>query len=407
MKLIWSVFRRRGLLGKVEDRHKKLLVLEAIVDLVSKAADLHQNLNAIVHKVVETLEVEAGEIYLWDRESEQLVYIAHDGLSDRFVQDSKSMRIGLGDDIPGRVVQLGEPIFSKDISKDPRLTRVVVREEGYRAFISVPLLSRHQVVGTLNLISHAAREFSPENIQLLMAVGSLLGAAIEISRLLKKAEESYYKEVAPIEEPERSGKELKDAYTGMARALVGALEARDPYTRYHSERVMQYALDIAVEMGYSQQDREVLEVATVLHDIGKIGVESNILNKAEPLTYSEWTRVRLHPIKGVQILYPIKFLEKALPIIEQLHERYDGKGYPHHNQGEQIPLGARILSVADAYDAMTSDRPYRPAISDEETVKELKRNAGTQFDPTVVKAFLTVLERHSGRAFHSFVASAE
>lgn len=245
----------------------------------------------------------------------------------------------------------------------------------------------------MNLISHAARGFSLEKIQFLMAVGAQLGAGIEMSYLLK-VEEFYYKQVTSIEELERPGKELKDAYKRMTKTLVAAIEARDPYTRHHSERVTQYALDIAVELGCSKEDREVLEVAAVLHDIGKIGVENSILHKAERLTPSEWTRLRLHLIKGVQLPRPLEFLEKTLPIIGQFHERYNGKGYPHHYQGEQIPLGARILIVADAYDAMTSNRPYRPAMSNEEAIEELKKNAGTQFDPRVVESFVKVLERH-------------
>lgn len=183
--------RARELISKVE-------ALETIANLISKTADLYQKFNAILRKVLETVVVEAGEIYLWDEGKEELVYTTYHGLSDGFVQDSKSRRIGLGDDIPGRVVQLAEPIFSKDISKDPRFTRVVASEEGYRSFISVPLLFRHRVLGTLNLISRGEREFSPEVIRFLMLVGRELGVAIEMYHL-SELEESRHKLVAPTE----------------------------------------------------------------------------------------------------------------------------------------------------------------------------------------------------------------
>ncbi len=197
---IYLLEKRSGeLLRKVEDREKTLLALEAIGTLISRTTELHQNLNAILRQALETLEIEAGEIYLWDKEREELVYTTYHGLSDSFVQDSKSTRIGLGDGIPGRVVQLGEPIFSKDISKDPRFTRVVAREEGYRSFVSVPLLSRYQVLGTLNLISRAEREFGPEAMRFLMLVGRQLGVAIKISHFLE-LEESRDKQVVPTEE---------------------------------------------------------------------------------------------------------------------------------------------------------------------------------------------------------------
>lgn len=183
---------------KARELVSKVEALETIANLISKTADLYQNFNAILRKVLEALEIEAGEIYLWDEGKEELVYTTYHGLSDSFVQDSKSRRIGLGDDIPGRVVQLAEPIFSKDISKDSRFTRVIASEEGYRSFISVPLLFRHRVLGTLNLISRAEREFSPEVIRFLMLVGRQLGVAIEMCHLLEW-EESRHKLVAPTE----------------------------------------------------------------------------------------------------------------------------------------------------------------------------------------------------------------
>lgn len=187
-------------------------------------------------------------------------------------------------------------------------------------------------------------------------------------------------------------RQLERAYLEMAKTLALTLEARDPYTRGHSERVAQFARQIAFQMNLSQEEREAIDIAAGFHDIGKLAISNEILLKPDVLTPSERAEIQRHLTKAVEMLRFLDFLKDVLPNIEYHHERYDGKGYPSGLKGGQIPLGARILAVADAYDALTSERPYRPALSNGRAMETLKQGAGTQWDPIVVEAFLSALQ---------------
>jgi len=175
------------------------------------------------------------------------------------------------------------------------------------------------------------------------------------------------------------------------QALAAAVEARDPYTRGHCERVTQYALIIAEALAFSNEDLEVVKRAAILHDIGKVAVPDSILRKNGRFDEDDWIEVRKHPQVGQTMLAHLKFLGPSLPLIRHHHERYDGSGYPDGLAADEIPLGARILAVADAFDAMTSDRPYREAFALPDVVGELERCAGSQFDLEIVEVFLEAL----------------
>jgi HD-GYP domain-containing protein (c-di-GMP phosphodiesterase class II) len=169
------------------------------------------------------------------------------------------------------------------------------------------------------------------------------------------------------------------------------VEAKDPYTHGHSLRVQAWATAVGRELGLSEDQIQTLANAAELHDIGKLAVPDRILRAERSLTEDEWALVRQHPWRGVQMIQHIGFLKPALQIILYHHEGMDGRGYPEGRSGETIPLGSRILAVVDSYDAMTSLRPYRPALSHEEASAELRRCAGTQFDAVCVETFLGLL----------------
>ncbi|MFZ3136291.1 MAG: HD domain-containing phosphohydrolase [Thermodesulfovibrionales bacterium] len=211
-----------------------------------------------------------------------------------------------------------------------------------------------------------------------------------------------------------SYKELEGLYSGIIHSFVNAIDAKSPWTKGHSERVTKYAVAIAQEIGLNEKDVETLRIAALLHDIGKIGTYDVILDKPDTLSPEEFELIKKHPVESVEILRPIsqpqKFLpiprthhkreeilkpssqlQHTLPIIRAHHERIDGKGYPDGLKGDEIPLLARIMSVADSYDSMTSDRPYRPSPGKEYAISELRRCSDIQFDPQVVEAFLSVL----------------
>jgi len=189
--------------------------------------------------------------------------------------------------------------------------------------------------------------------------------------------------------------DMQAQHLSTVQALAAAVEARDSYTEKHSERMADYAVATARELGLSMSKGEVIRYAAILHDIGKIGINDQILGKQDGLTPKEWAKIKKHPNIGKDILSRITPLSKASQLVYYHHERYDGKGYPDKLKGEDIPIGARIIAVVDVYDAMTSKRPYRPASSAKEAIEQIKKKVGTQFDSKVVEAFLKVLGRHA------------
>ncbi|MHB8842653.1 MAG: HD domain-containing phosphohydrolase, partial [Candidatus Aquicultor sp.] len=235
-------------------------------------------------------------------------------------------------------------------------------------FISIPFVIKDVVFGLLNLANKVdGSSFTDDDISLALTLVNKTALRIENNVLY----EIVYNNLV-----------------NSLKALVISIEARDPYTRFHSERVTAYALQIADVLNLSDEEKDAIKFGGYLHDIGKIGVRDGILLKPGPLNEAEEADIRLHPVIGDNILKPLKFFPKEREIIRYHHERYDGTGYPEGLAGEQIPLLARVLAMADSYDAMTSSRPYRKAMTHEQAVAEIKRFAHFQFDQKIVTAFL-------------------
>ena len=243
-----------------------------------------------------------------------------------------------------------------------------------------------------------------------MAAEVALSQALSYARDLKSAYESARareKELGQANERLRNGYQqslqyavdLKRTYGRLQRAifqsllgLANALEAKDPYTRGHSARVAQLARQLALRMDLPSSMAETIAQAALLHDLGKIGVPESILRKSGPLTDDEWEIMRRHPVTGAQIVAPLEFFDDGAIIVRHHHERLDGSGYPDGLTGDGIPLGARIVAVADVYDALTSSRPYRPRWSHEDALEHLHRESGRTLDPRVVALLGEVLE---------------
>lgn len=183
----------------------------------------------------------------------------------------------------------------------------------------------------------------------------------------------------------------------FARVLATTLEEKDPYTSGHSERVCYYSDFISKRLEMGEKDRCELQIASYLHDIGKVGISSRYINKRGSLTPADWAIIKQHARKSIELLAPLKLSSNILSSIEHHHEHYDGRGYPDGLSGEAIPLGARIIAISDSYDSMTSDRPYRRPIPSEEARAELVKCAGRQFDPYLVSVFIDVLKETEGR----------
>jgi HD-GYP domain-containing protein (c-di-GMP phosphodiesterase class II) len=237
--------------------------------------------------------------------------------------------------------------------------------------IGVPLQIKAQIIGAMiveNRVDGAF--FSKDDLSLLTTLSNHAVVAIENAWLYKSVKNNYFSTI---------------------QSLVNALEASDKFTKGHSERVRFLSLELGRHIGLDFKELEILEQASILHDIGKIGIESFILQKQGKLTGNEYNMIRTHPLIGEEILAPIENLSEVRKTIIQHHERYDGKGYPYGLRGEELSLKSRILSVVDTFDAMMSDRPYRKAISLQKIKQEVINHSGTQFDPYVVESFIEML----------------
>ncbi len=246
-----------------------------------------------------------------------------------------------------------------------------------RAAIGVPLVGHGRVTGAIvALRTDAKRGFHPAHVKTMTILAGNVATVMENTRKTRMVIES------------RTG--LVEANTATIGALVSALDAREHETQVHSIRVTEFALRLAREIDFPDKQMVNLKFGSMLHDIGKIGISDGILLKPGPLTEAEWAEMRLHPTIGHRILSDIKFLGDAAEIVLYHHERWDGTGYPTGLAGEEIPLGARLFTIVDTYDSMTNDRPYRKALDYDAVVSELRRCTGTQFDPALVDAFLSI-----------------
>jgi HD-GYP domain-containing protein (c-di-GMP phosphodiesterase class II) len=258
----------------------------------------------------------------------------------------------------------------------------------YKAKAFVPGFYRKNLIGVLFLgDKHNGKNFKPEELSFLSVLASDVVMAIQNAWFFEDLNSQL-----------NINKKL---FLSTVTALATAIEAKDRYTIGHTERVMTYSMEIAknlsgITIPNPKEFEENLKIAALLHDIGKIGISENLLNKRAPLTDKERLSISEHPLMGVEILNPITEFKDILLGVKYHHERYDGKGYPFGLKGNEIPLAAAIISVADAYDAMTSKRPYRKAFPNEKAIQQIKLNRGKQFNPAVVDTFLRLYDRSNG-----------
>ena len=242
------------------------------------------------------------------------------------------------------------------------------------SFISVPLKIQNRIIGIINVNEKTDdRQFAPEDLRVLSALADQTAIVLENLTLYK---------------------DLQQVYLGVIKTLSLVVDAKDHYTFGHSERVTKYVVEMAAEMKLAPELKKLAEAAAIIHDIGKIGVKEEILLKAGRLTDSEFEEIKKHPVIGRDMVRPMEFLSELAPLVYYHHQHFDGGGYPDKAKGAQIPLVARMITIADSFDAMISDRPYRNGLSVETAIKELKRCSGTQFDPDLVTVFLKVLRRN-------------
>lgn len=277
-----------------------------------------------------------------------------------------------GESLCGRAAREKRSIVVNHISGNKEFLHLKEWEKhGFNSVLCVPVLFHRSVLGTITLFSRKPGHFTETEVDVLKIFASQIAVAVHEAQNYTAIHKNYFDTI---------------------HALVLALEARDYYTRGHTERVTKYALELGRALGFSEKELEILRYASEVHDVGKIGIPDSILNKPGKLTPEERAVVELHPVKGAEVLEPLEFLKSAIPIVRHHHERYDGTGYPDGLEKDKIPVMAKIIACADSFDAMTSERPYRSnKMSAEEALFEIKNNSGSQFDPGLAELFIKII----------------
>lgn len=337
---------------------------------INSTMDIDRLFNLIVRTISTTLKANIGYIILYDANN-QCMNVSNLIGNGKVLSPKKKIPMK-ETGVSAWVIRNRQPLLIADINQTPQFDRFSVLGYERKSLICAPLMVKDEIIGTISVVNKIDdSQFDASELEMLTTIAAQAAIAIKNATLYEEQQQTYLNTI---------------------QALVSAIEASDSYTRGHSERVTRYSIEIGRRLNLSATRMQVLERAAILHDIGKIGIDLSLLHKQGKLTPEDIRELQMHPTIGMKILEPIGFLVDVRNCIGQHHERHDGMGYPNRIPKEEQLLEARILSVADSFDAMTTDRPYRKALSLEAAVNELLDNSGTQFDPEIVQAFVQVLE---------------
>ncbi len=373
---------------RLMNENARLRELTELFNISERIASIHDEnilLDFVLRATLDRVGAERGSLMLMNPDGNRLEVATSVGSPE-----DAAGAVELGASVPGWVAKHGKPLLIEDAQASPELKEMI---QGLpdASLISVPLEGktskngraagkrvRHgtPVLAVLNVRQKRGNgQFTESDLKTVSIVANHAAVAIENVRLLK---------------------DVEDAHLATLRSMALLLEAKDAYTHGHSQRVSEYAVCVACEMGMSRHDIETLRLGGALHDLGKVGISDAVLNKETKLSDDEWESIKRHPVIGYDVLAPVSFLTKGhLALVRSHHERIDGQGYPDRLSGDQIFDLARVLAIADSYDAMSSDRAYRKAMTPDQIVTELKRCSGTQFDAAIAGVFIGLIE--SGR----------
>lgn len=354
---------------------ERIDILYEISKKVEAESELSRLLDEIMGKTRHTLKAAASSVLLVDRQTGELFFETANGKAGNALT---AMKVKVDSGIAHWVVHHNQPLIVNDVSQDTRFNKTIDKSTGFitMSILCVPLMVGRKVIGALEVLNKLdGNGFSDQDMELLTPLASFAALAIDNAQL---------------------NRSILDGYINTVKVLAATIDAKDPYTYGHSQRVTEYALLGATSLSLPSEELKVIEHAGILHDIGKIAVSDSILCKPAPLTPDEWQIIRTHPRAGAEIISNVPFLEEARNLILDHHERYDGTGYPNKLHCDDIPVGARLLAVADAFDTMTTDRAYRAALSIDYAIEELRRCAGKQFCPDAVEAFIAGLHSTKG-----------
>ena len=361
-------------------RLEHLQALRAIDIAISTNHDLQNALNVILDQITRQLQVDAAAILLLDQVKQRLEFVASRGFQTSTLRYT-SLRMGEG--LAGRAAQQRAIVHVRDLRIDPQTlaSAASLAAEGFVSYYAAPLISQGQVKGVLEIFHRAELEENEEWLGFLETLAGQAAIAIESTSL--------------FEDLQRSNEELSQAYDSTIEGWSRALDLRDKETEGHTRRVTDLTLELARAFGFSEVELVHIRRGGLLHDIGKMGVPDRILLKEGKLTDEEWEIMRRHPDYAHEMLRSIEYLRPALDIPYCHHEKWDGTGYPRSLKGEAIPLIARIFAIADVWDALTSDRPYRPAWPREKVLTYLQEQSGKHFDPRVVEVFTQLINKET------------
>lgn len=374
---LMDVSDRRRSEAEIERQFRRLKALRAIDMAITASLDPRVTFNVLLDQAVTQLEIDAAAILYYDPHTRTLNYAASRGFQTDALQHT-TLRMGEG--FAGRAAQDRQVVRVQDLTKSegefsrsPRL-----QEEGFVSYFAAPLISKGSVQGVLELFNRAALDPSQEWLDFMEALAGQAAIAIDNAQMFDALH--------------RSNQDLIEAYDTTLEGWSKALELRDRETQGHALRVTEVTLRLAQMVGIDRTELVHVRRGALLHDIGKMGIPDEILRKPGPLTDDEWSVMRKHPVYAYELLSPIEFLRPALAIPYCHHEKWDGTGYPRQLKGPSIPISARVFAVVDVWDALRSDRPYRPAWEEERVRSYLRDQKAKHFDPQVVDLFLDLEE---------------
>jgi PAS domain S-box-containing protein len=367
-----NALRRASLHEQTEQHLQRLAALHTIDAAINASLDSRVTLDVLLDQVITQLQVDAAAILLLNPLNQVLDYAAGRGFHNPVIQHT-SQRLGEGE--TGRAALERRIIVIPDLRESPkaRARTGLLITEGFISYYAVPLIAKGQVTGVLEIFHRTPVSADPEWQDFLRTLAEQAAIAVDNALLFDSLQ--------------RSNQDLSLAYDATIEGWSRALDLRDKETEGHTQRVTEITERLARAMGVSEAQLIHIRRGALLHDIGKMGVPDSILLKPGPLTDAEWVIMRKHPQYAYDMLAPIAYLRPALDVPYCHHEKWDGTGYPRGLQGEQIPLAARLFAVVDVWDALRSDRPYRPAWSAEKVREYIREQTGRHFGPKVVAAF--------------------
>jgi putative nucleotidyltransferase with HDIG domain len=372
-----------GVSGRLETRKHKINALVEVGHVINSSLGLEQVLEQVIDSLIALVQAERGFLVLRTGDDKPEVKIAR-GI-DQVDLDTEAF--ALSRTIVQRVMSTGEPVLTTNAQEDPRFEmQASVVSLQLRSILCVPMKLKDEIIGVMFVDNRIHTGlFKESDLELLSAFADQAAMAIYNARLFEDLQ-------AANKSLEAANTELETAYDATLKGWVRALDLRDKETEGHTQRVTSLTHILARNMGLGEDDLVHIERGALLHDIGKMGIPDDILLKPGGLTSEERERMKQHPRLAYEMLSPIEFLKPAIDIPYCHHEKWDGSGYPRGLRGEKIPLPARIFSVVDVWDALTSDRPYRGPMDPVEVRQHIQEGAGAHFDPQVVEAFLEMRE---------------